>query len=51
MTKRELAAALAEAERVRDQWCAEYVKVRNKLAKMVAAEKAGEATLKRLGFE
>ena len=39
MTKRELAAALAEAERVRDQWCAEYVKVRNKLAKKLAERK------------
>ena len=34
MTKRELEAALAEAEKVRDQWCAEYVKVRNRLNRL-----------------
>ena len=31
MTRRELEGALAEAERVRDEWCAEYVKVRDAL--------------------
>lgn len=32
MTKRELEAALADACKMRDQWCAEYVKVRDELA-------------------
>ena len=32
MTKKELKAALKECERVRDAWCAEYVKLRDKLA-------------------
>jgi hypothetical protein len=31
MTKRELEAALAEAERVRDLWCGEYVRARDAL--------------------
>ena len=30
MTKRELEAALAEAEKLRDQWCAEYTRMRNR---------------------
>jgi hypothetical protein len=33
MTKGELKAALAEAERVRDEWCAEYVKARDALCR------------------
>ena len=32
MTKKELKAALKECERVRNAWCAEYVKLRDKLA-------------------
>ena len=36
MTKRELKAALADACKVRDQWCAEYVKVRDELARLKA---------------
>ena len=36
MTKGELKAALAEAERVRDEWCAEYVKARDELLAVVA---------------
>ena len=36
MTKGELKAALAEAERVRDEWCAEYVKARDELLAMIA---------------
>ena len=37
MTKGELKAALAEAERVRDEWCAEYVKARDELLAVVEA--------------
>ena len=33
MTKKELKAALKQCERVRDAWCAEYVKLRDKLAR------------------
>ena len=33
MTKRELKTALAEAEKLRDEWCAEYAKLRNELKK------------------
>ena len=32
MRKRDLEAALADAERVRDLWCGEYVRVRDALA-------------------
>ena len=46
MTKGELKAALAEAERVRDEWCAEYVKARDELLAVVAWL---EAALKRVG--
>ena len=46
MTKGELKAALAEAERVRDEWCAEYVKAR---AELRAVVEAFEAALKRVG--
>lgn len=34
MTRRELEVALADAVRVRDEWCAEYVKVRDRLARL-----------------
>ena len=34
MTKRQLEAALREAEKVRDAWCAEYAKVRNELRRL-----------------
>ena len=43
MTKGELEAALAEAERVRDAWCAEYVKARDALRPFAA--KADAASL------
>ena len=34
MTKRKLKAALKKACKVRDQWCAEYVRVRDELAQL-----------------
>jgi hypothetical protein len=37
MTKRELEAALADACKVRDQWCAEYTKVRDQLARLTSS--------------
>ena len=40
MTKVELKAALADACKVRDQWCAEYVKVRDELAQLKAQRDA-----------
>ena len=36
MTKGELKAALAEAEKVRGEWCAEYVKARDALKPFAA---------------
>ena len=33
MTKRQLEIALKEAEKLRDQWCAEYVKLRDRKKK------------------
>ena len=30
MTKKELETALIECQKVRDSWCAEYVKMRNR---------------------
>ena len=34
MTKRQLERALADAEKLRDAWCAEYAKVRKRLKKL-----------------
>jgi hypothetical protein len=35
MTKRELKAALAEAEALRDEWCREYARLRKEIRRLV----------------
>ena len=43
-----LEAALADAERVRDLWCWEYVRVRDEVKAMMEAERAGREALERM---